>query len=130
MQNILILTYPPLGDESQPGVYEGKFLQLTWRGQGYLIFASRQLHHYHNQILGNFLADNRIAHRWVTEARLEVNDPDLVVIGGGRFRLNLGDMHLELWDNSQLYGRFDEQGLFEKIAAAHRPWSSVKVSIA
>ena len=93
MPHTRILTYSPAGE---PGILEGKFLQLTWQGQEYLIFAARELHRYHNQILAHFLKENDIPHLWPREDLLEVLDPELKVIGGGRFRLDLGQEVLDL----------------------------------
>jgi len=110
-------------------VRQGKFLQLMWRGQEYLIFAPSELHRYHNQILAHFLTDNAVPHRWVTRERLEFAHPALVVIGGGRFRVSTGEEALALWDDSQVYGRFQAPGLMDKIAAAGHPWSRFTVRV-
>lgn len=107
----------------------GKFLQLTWRDREYLIFAPFELHRYHNQILGHFLEDNGIAHRWVDVETLEVKDAELRVIGGGRFRLGHTRKTLDLWDDSQVYGRFDKTGLADRIATADHTWSGFEIGI-
>ena len=129
MTPITILAYPAPGSETQRPEYEGKFLQLSWQGRDYLLFAPSAVHRYHNQILGQFCEDKGISHRWATEESLEVTDPDLTVTGGGRFRVNHSRQTLELWDDSQIYGRFVERGLREKIAAAVHPWSGFAVTI-
>jgi hypothetical protein len=109
---------------------EGKFLQLCWRGEEYLVFAPAERHRYHNQILSRFLQDQGIPHRWIGQEKLEVDDPDLVVIGGGRFRASSLRNTLELWDDSHAYGRFREAGLAEGIAAAGHAWSGFELRIA
>ena len=103
----------------------GKFLQLTVRGREHLLFAPSDLHGFHNQILGQFLAEAGIPHRWVEHDRLKVDFPALSVIGGGRYRLNAPRSTLELWGSSQAYGRFDPAGLVEKIARADHPWGAL-----
>lgn len=123
---LTIHVYPGAGEEP---VIEGKFLQLVLHGREYLVFASATRHRYHNQILAEFCADRGIAHRWVTAERLEVTDPALTVLGGGRFRADTRACTLELWDNSQAYGRFVERGLPERIAAADHPWARYTVTI-
>lgn len=110
-------------------VRQGKFLQLMWRGREYLIFAPAELHRYHNQILAHFLTDNAIPHRWVTQETLEFAHPALFVIGGGRFQVNTGEKTLALWDDSQVYGRFQAPGLADKMAAVGHPWSRFTVSV-
>jgi hypothetical protein len=108
---------------------QGKFIQFRWRGQEYLAFAPFEIHRYHNQILGHFLQEQGIAHRWLDRQRLAIDDPGLRVIGGGRFRLDLTRRSLELWDDSQAYGRFDELGLADKIARAGKPWSGLRIEV-
>jgi hypothetical protein len=83
----LILTYPTEIDDEAP--LEGKFLQLLWAGRTYLLFASAEEHRYHNQILGRFLSEQGIPHRWEGVEDLVVDHPGLSIIGGGRFRLDL-----------------------------------------
>ena len=129
MIQIAILTDSANGGDAPEPEFEGKFLQLGWQGRDYLLFASFAIHRYHNQILGQFCEDNSIPHRWVTEESLAVDDSNLIVNGGGRFRVNQSRKTLELWDDSQVYGRFVERGLREKIAAAAHPWSGFAVTI-
>ena len=83
----LILTYPTEIDDEAP--LEGKFLQLRWAGRAYLLFASADEHRYHNQILGRFLSEQGIPHRWEGAENLVVDHPELSITGGGRFRLDL-----------------------------------------
>ena len=129
MIQIAILTDSVNGGDAPGPEFEGKFLQLSWQGRDYLLFASFAIHRYHNQILEQFCEDNSIPHRWVTEESLAVDDPNLIVTGGGRFRVNQSKKMLELWDDSQVYGRFVERGLREKIAAAAHPWSGFALNI-
>jgi hypothetical protein len=126
VSNIVILSYAP--PEEIP--IEGKFLQLVWLGVEYLVFAPAALHRYHNQILARFCEEHGIPHRWLSEERLEVDSAELAVIGGGRFRADTVQRRLELWDNSQAYGRFAEHDLPSRIAAADHPWSRYTVEIA
>lgn len=121
-----ILLYPPTNSPHRP---QGKFLQLHWQGLEYLIFADASIHGYHNQILAGFAKEQGLSHRWITAAQLELENPDLEVLGGGRFRLDQHAGTLELWDNSQAYGRFRTKGLAKRIAAAGPPWSDLRVSI-
>lgn len=123
----IIIEYSSLAGGAGPR--EGKFVQLEWRGREYLLFAPKTLHDYHNQILGQFLAEQGIAHHWASQQTLAVDDPDLNILGGGRFRADPRAASLSLWDNSQAYGRFREAGLAERIAAAAHPWSGYTVVI-
>lgn len=110
-------------------VLTGKFLQLIWRGDEYLVFAEPAAHRFHNQILARFLAERGVEHRWRDEQTLEFDGAQLTVVGGGRFRLDTASRTLELWDHSQAYGRFAEPGLAERIAAADPAWTGYRVTI-
>jgi len=123
MAQTVILSYLAADDG------EGKFIQFTLGDREYLVFAPRELHRFHNQILAHFLADRNLPHRWFGNQALEVKAPDLAVIGGGKFRVSAETKTLELWDNSQVYGRFDARGLAGRIGAADHPWSGYTVRI-
>ena len=124
-----ILEYRSHDDTHDRPLREGKFLQLIWREREYLVFASSEIHRYHNQILAHFLTDSAIPHRWVTRETLEFAHPALNVIGGGRFRVDTGERSLALWDDSQAYGRFQTSGLTDRIAASAHPWSHFTVNV-
>ncbi|PLX84107.1 MAG: hypothetical protein C0617_09245 [Desulfuromonas sp.] len=129
MATTAILRYPAPAETGLPAEEEGKFLQIVWRGREHLLFAPAEVHRYHNQILARFLQENAIAHRWVTEEKLEVDSPDLAVTGGGRYRAEVEGKVLELYDDSQAYGRFDEGGLAERVAASGGLWSGYDIRI-
>lgn len=127
MRQIRLHTYPPAEPEAL--VYEGKFVQLMMRGQETLVFAPKSLHRFHNEILDQFFAENGVSHHW-RDGQTLVHDTDAAtVIGGGRFKVDTVARHLALYDNSQAYGRFREDGLAQKIAAADHPWQRYKVEI-
>ena len=124
----LILAYPTeIVDEAS---LAGKFLQLRWAGRDCLLFASADEHRYHNQILGRFLSEQGIPHRWEGAENLVVDHPELSIIGGGRFRLDLFRKQLRVWDASSVYGRFDASALSAALAAADPPWSGLTLSVA
>ena len=127
--SVVIINYPLPESAASQTEYEGKFLQLRWHGQEYLVFAPQTLHRYHNQLLAHFLADHAIPHRWLNQEKLQIDGPKVTVIGGGRFRVNTLTATLLLWDNSQAYGRFEESDLPNKIAGAGHPWSGYEVKI-
>jgi len=125
-----VLSFPAgQGEEPEGRPAGGKFLQLLWRGEDYLVFADREVHGYHNQILAHFLADRGIPHRWLAQDRLEADHPALRVLGGGRFRLDRAGGRLYLWDDSQAYGRFVEARVREGLAGAAAPWSKMTLVI-
>jgi len=121
-----IRTYPIL-DGSRTA--EGKFLHIVCEGTPCLLFALPTAYRYHNQLLARFLADEGIAHRWVTEQLLEFDERRVKVQGGGRFRLDPSARSLELWDNSQAYGRFDEKRVKLSLELGEKSWSDLQVNI-
>lgn len=121
-----IVNYPPLADEAE---LEGKFVQFQWRGITYLLFAIKAEHRFHNQMLGRFFEEHAIPHHWQGKEALIVDSDEVSVSGGGRFRYTRGSNRLELWDNSQVYGRFDDTVLEQCIHAATHPWATVEVMI-
>jgi len=126
MKPCKIVTYPSsfAGDE-----LTGKFVQFRWRGIDYLLFATKAEHRFHNQMLARFLEEHGLPHRWENDETLAIEVDDLIVIGGGRFHYVANGNHLELWDNSQAYGRFDEEGLAESIHSCPPPWADARVII-
>lgn len=129
MTEIVVLNDPDAAATPAASTQEGKFLQLVLRGKEYLVFAPKSLHRYHNQILAHFLSDRAIPHEWIAEQELKVFEPDVQVMGGGRFRADFENATLDLWDNSQAYGRFDDRDLAAGIAQADHPWNRLSVHI-
>ncbi len=109
--------------------YGGKFLQIRLHGQEYLLCSPSALHNYHSQILARFLEEAQIPHRLADEQTLELDAPELAVLGGGRFEVDPQAKTLSLWGHSQAYGRFEEHRLAQRIAAAVHPWSKLQVHI-
>lgn len=118
MSKLIIESYPPLTQLAKEAVVEGKFLQFRWQGNDYVLFATRDQHRFHNQILARFFNDHELPHRWCDDETLEFEIPEFSVLGGGRFRFTREPARLELWDNSQAYGRFNEEGLADRLRAS------------
>jgi hypothetical protein len=110
-------------------VTQGKFLQLVWCGREHLVFAPRERHQFHVQILAAFAAQQGLPCRWEDATHLHVDDPRLRVLGGGRYRLDGSSGVLELYDDSHVFGRFQDDGLATRLAGAAHPWSRLSVRI-
>lgn len=108
---------------------EGKFLQLTLRGQPYLLFAPASAHRYHNQLLARFLSERHVPHDWAAPEQLVIKSNEVIVHGGGRFRVDSKARRLMLWDNSQAYGRFDARMITQQLAGSGHPWGGFDVRI-
>lgn len=129
MSQLKIVSYPESLPASPDDEVLGKFVQFRWRGIEYLLFATREAHRFHNLMLAQFLDEHALPHRWLDAQTLEIESDELEVIGGGRFRFAAQENQLELWDNSQAYGRFEEAGLAERIHDADHPWAGARVTI-
>ncbi len=129
MPRLFIENYPPLEMLANTKTVEGKFLQFRWQGNEYLLFATRDEHLFHNQMLGRFLSDRSLPHHWRDSEHLEFSLPDLTVMGGGRFHFTANPAHLELWDNSMAYGRFDDVGLVDRLRGSGHPFGCGEIVI-
>ena len=123
----IVLTYPSPIEAQSPA--EGKFLQLRWAQGDYVLLSAAAELRYHNQILARFLSERGIPHHWEDDERLVFDHPELVVVGGGRFRLDSGEGTLRVWDASGVYGRFDEAALSAQLGAAGGPWEGLGLSV-
>jgi hypothetical protein len=121
-----VKTYPPFPAD---GPNAGKFLQIYCDGISWLLFATPDACRFHNQILSRFLDGAAIPYRWTSSETLEVTDRRIEVIGGGRFRLDPLGQHLELWDDSHAYGRFDASLVANQLASAGAPWDRLRLQI-
>jgi len=124
-----IVAYPDIQTLVAPPGSSGKFVQFRWRGVEYLLFATRDQHRFHNQMLARFLEQHGLPHRWSDDETLEINTDELQVTGGGRFHIEPGHQQLELSDNSQAYGRFDETDIEEKIRTAESLLSRYSITV-
>lgn len=126
MATLKILEYGIAPDAAE---VQGKFLQLRLGGNEYLLFAPKQLHGFHSQILAQFLKDRALAHHWESEQTLKVDAAGVEVVGGGKFRLDTAARRLELGDNSQAFGRFHDHGIADRIKSAGHRWSGFDIHI-
>lgn len=129
MSKLIIESYPPLSQLDDEAMVEGKFIQFRWQGYEYLLFATRDQHQFHNQMLAHFLVDHKLPHHWRNGEHLEFELTDFSVVGGGRFRFTRDPALLELWDNSQAYGRFNGEGLADRVRTSGHPFSSGQIII-
>lgn len=122
-----LLCWPDFTAATEP--VEGKFVQLAWRGADYLLFATASQYRYHNQMVAQFLGLHGIRKHWVGGDRLVWDDPELRVLGGGRFRLDPATRTLSVWDRSTAYGPFDEVQVRAQLAAEGSPWREFAVVV-
>lgn len=124
-----IKTYPTLEAMRHLEEVRGKFVQLEWKGTPWLLLASKDQHAFHNQIVAHFLSEQHLPFHWKSPEVLEFDQPELNIIGGGKFLLQWPQGHLRLSDNSMVYGRFDETLLTASLQQVSMPWADFSISI-
>ncbi len=124
-----IKTYPALEAMRHLNEVKGKFIQIKWKGDPWLLFASKDQHQFHNQIVAHFMTEQHLAHHWKSPEVLLFEDDDLEISGGGKFFINWKNKQLTLSDNSMVYGRFSDEGLSDAILGCGLPWSEFELVI-
>lgn len=101
----------PLPDRSA-----GKFVQLRNNKTEYLVFSPKELSPYHADIIERFCRQKGIAGVYNRAHKsFEIHEPDWVIIGGGKFDFDKKGKHIRLYDDSMAYGKFETEGLLERI---------------
>lgn len=124
-----IKTYPTLEAMHHLNEVRGKFVQINWKGEPWLLFASRDQHGFHNQIVAHFMSEQHLPHHWHSPELLHFDQPELEILGGGKFSINWQEKQLVLSDNSQVYGRFVATGLKEALQHSGLPWAGFEIEI-
>ena len=83
----------------------------------------------HIQILARFLSEQGIPYRWNGTGNLIADHDELVLAGGGRFCLDALGETLRVWDDSNVYGRYDSARLALQLAAAGSPWNRLVLDV-
>lgn len=126
---LTIKTYPTLEAMQHLDEVRGKFVQFKWKGKPWLLFASKDQHAFHNQILAHFLSEQHHPFHWRSPEILEFDQPDLEIYGGGKFQLNWSVQQLSFSGDSMVYGRFDEERLRKELQQVGLPWAELTIDI-
>ena len=124
-----IKTYPSLEALRHLNEVRGKFVQLCWKASPLLLFASKDQHAFHNQIVAHFLSEQHLPYHWYSPERLQFEQPELEILGGGKFELLWDEGRLTLSGNSMVYGRFDEALLRASLQYVGKPWADFTIEI-
>jgi hypothetical protein len=100
-----------------PDTMAGKFVQIVnSSGDEYLVFSPKEVSRFHADIVARFCAEHGIPGVYDnTHKRFDIHAPAWTVIGGGKFETDKRKKQLRLYDDSLAYGKFDREGLKEKI---------------
>jgi len=108
--------YAGMEKTSLPVKMSGKFLQIRNQSREYLLFSPKEYAPYHADIVKQFCKEKGLVGSYDGSGkRFNIHDPAWVVAGGGRFERDATRKWLRLFDDSMAYGKFDPNGLKEKI---------------
>lgn len=108
--------YSGAAKSTAPHKQDGKFVQLRHDDTEYLVFSPRGLTSYHADIVERFCREKGIPGVYDAPAkRFVIHDPAWIIVGGGKFEIDKVEKYILLYDNSMAYGRFDSDGLRERI---------------
>lgn len=110
------LYYSNVAKTAVPEKRKGKFIQIRNRKTDYLVFSPTEFSPYHTNIVERFCLDRGIAGSCGGERKsFDIHDPDWTIAGGGKFEIDKAKKYVRLYDDSLAYGRFDTEGLKERI---------------
>lgn len=108
--------YLDIAKTTIPERYAGKFVQIRHKDTEYIIFSPKELTKYHADLVERFCLENGLNGDYDSgHKRFDIHDPAWKIIGGGKFELDRAGKQLRLYDDSMAYGKFDVEGLEERI---------------
>jgi len=119
--SVILIDYSGLHDPcgtktSRLDKCSGKFVQIRMGDTEYLVFSSRELAPYHAHIVEHFCLERGIRGAHEAEGKkFSIHDPRWTVVGGGKYEIDKEQEYIRLYDDSVAYGKFDRNGLKEKI---------------
>lgn len=112
--------YSKIAGMIMPDKYGGKFVQLWHGGSGseeYIVFSPKEFKKYHANIVEHFSKEMNLSGAYDSEQkRFDIFEPEWKIMGGGKFEINRKERLLRLYDDSMAYGRFNAEGLIERLA--------------
>ncbi len=110
------LYFSTIAKTEVPPVINGKFVQIRNESTEYLVFSPKEFTKYHAGIVERFCLDKGIEGGYDSEGkRYDIFDHAWIVAGGGKYEIDRNKKTIKLYDDSMVYGKFDIQGLREKI---------------
>jgi hypothetical protein len=94
----------------------GKFVQIRHGYTEYLVFSPKEFTKYHANIVERFCLDKGVEGGYDSGGKhYDISNRAWIVAGGGKYEIDTDKKTIKLYDNSMAYGKFDIQGLREKI---------------
>jgi hypothetical protein len=112
------LYYTEIAKTDVPPVIIGKFVQIRNGSMEYLVLSPKEFTKYHANIVERFCLDKGLVGSYDPDGkRYDIYDQEWVVIGGGKFEIDLTKQTIRFYDDSMGYGKFDSRGLPEKVSS-------------
>jgi len=114
--NYTSLYYTYIAETTTPLMINGKFVLIQHESTEYLVFSPAAFTKYHANIVERFCLDKGIEGGYNAEGKVyNISDHAWIIAGGGKFEIDTLHGTLKLFDESMAYGKFNGQGLQEKI---------------
>ncbi len=100
-----------------PSKRGGKFVQIQNDDTEYFVISPRDLSCYHANIVERFCLSNHLEGKYTSKKmdNYEIADQDWSVVGGGKWSIDEYEKKLTLFDESTIYGKFEDANLRENI---------------
>lgn len=107
------------GKSNKPDNRGGKFIQVSGDEGDFIVFSPLGHTPYHANIAEHFFRSKSICGAYNPQKDHYTHQaPGWKIVGGGHWSIDERDMRLELFGTSIAYGRFDADGLAEKLKEA------------
>jgi len=108
--------YADVAGTALPEVRSGKFVQIRTRDSEYILLSPKEFTPYHADLVRKFCLEKGINGSYdIERKRFDIAGAEWVVAGGGKFEINAMQRYIYFYDDSLAYGKFDSEGLKEKV---------------
>jgi Janus/Ocnus family (Ocnus) len=112
------LYYTAIAKTNVPPVIIGKFVQIRNELMEYLVLSPKEFTKYHANIVERFCLDKGLEGYYDADRkRYDIYDQAWIVVGGGKFEIDATQKTIRFYNDSMVYGKFDSQGLTEKVSS-------------
>lgn len=99
-----------------PPVRSGKFVQIRHDGEEYIVLAPKDYAPFHANIIEKFCQESCISGGYYDDGRaFRIHASGWLIVGGGKFEIDTEGKSLRLYDESLIYGKFDDSGLAQRL---------------
>ncbi len=112
--NYIPLYYASVSNTPVPPLIIGKFVLIKSEAALFLVFSPKDFTKYHANLVERFCLDKGLEGSYDRERkRYDIHDKAWTIAGGGKFAIDKSRKTIKLFDDSMVYGKFDDTGLRE-----------------